>query len=150
VPLKVIGHGQPELVTHGAEYLGALSDTERNEWVSKASAIICPTLYLEPFGSMAVEAQFCGTPVISTDFGAFVETVEQGRTGYRCTYMGEFVKAFSDVRQLDPSYIRARAENLYSLDAAAAAYRRYFDRLALLWDGGFNTVDVPHTAECYA
>lgn len=140
VPLKVIGHGDAGLVTEGSEYLGALRDEERNDWLARASCLICPTLYLEPFGAMAVEAQMCGTPVISTDFGAFVETVEHGKTGYRCTYLGEFVRALHDVQSLDPAYIRQRAESLYSLDAVTPQYRRYFDRLALLWDQGWNTV----------
>ncbi len=139
IPLKVIGHGDTSLVTHGAEYLGCLDDAARNEWMSRASALLCPTLYLEPFGSMAVEAQLCGTPVISTDFGAFVETVEQGRTGYRCTYLGEFVDALHQLERLDPTYIRHRAVSLYSLAVVAPQYQRYFDRLALLWDQGWNT-----------
>jgi glycosyltransferase involved in cell wall biosynthesis len=139
VPLKVIGHGDLGLVTDGAEYLGALPDAERNEWMSRASCLICPTLYLEPFGSMAVEAQLVGTPVISTDFGAFVETVEQGKTGYRCNYLGEFVEAISAVRALDPAYIRARAVSLYSMGVIAPQYQRYFERLLLLWDQGWNT-----------
>jgi glycosyltransferase involved in cell wall biosynthesis len=141
VPLKVIGHGDPSLVTDGAAYLGALPDAERNDWLSRASALICPTLYLEPFGSVAIESQMCGTPVISTNFGAFVETVEQGVSGFRCDYLGEFVQALRDVRTLDPMRIRARAESLYSFEAVAPQYQRYFDRLSLLWDQGWNT---PH------
>lgn len=140
VPLKVIGHGDEALVTHGAEYLGALSDAERNDWLSRASALICPTRYLEPFGSMAVEALLCGTPVISTDFGAFVETVEHGVSGYRCNVLGEFVDAFAKCRDLNPQVIRDRAVRLYSLDAAAVSYQAYFERLSLLWDQGWNTV----------
>lgn len=141
LPLKVIGHGDQSLVTHGAEYLGALGDAERNDWVSRASAVFTPTLYLEPFGATAVEAQMCGTPVISTDFGAFVETVEHGRTGFRCSYLGEFVEALSQVRTLDPAYIRERAVRLYSMDAVKPQYQRYFERLALLWGRGWDTVE---------
>jgi len=143
IPLKVIGHGDPSLVTDGAEYLGALPDVQRNAWLARASCLICPTLYLEPFGAMAVEAQLCGTPVISTDFGAFVETVEHGRTGFRCRYLGDFVRALTDVQALDPIYIRRRAVSLYSMTAIAPQYARYFAQLALLWDQGWDTVDVP-------
>lgn len=133
VPLKVIGHGDPKLVTHGAEYLGALPDAERNDWVSRASVSLNPTLYLEPFGATVVEAQLSGTPVVTTDFGAFVETVEHGKTGYRCTYLGEFVQALHDVRRLSPSYIRKRAVRLYGWERAKTAYQRYFERLSLMW-----------------
>jgi glycosyltransferase involved in cell wall biosynthesis len=93
IPLKVIGHGDPALVTDGAEYLGTPGMEERNEWMSRASMLIAPTTYVEPFGSTVVEAQMAGTPAITTDFGGFVETVEQGRTGFRCTYMQELVDA---------------------------------------------------------
>jgi glycosyltransferase involved in cell wall biosynthesis len=140
VPLKVIGHGDKSLVTHGAEYLGALPTPERNAWMARAQALILPTTYLEPFNQVAVEAQLCGTPVISTDLGGFTETVEQGRTGFRCSYLGEFVDAIHRAKSLDPFYIRERAEKLYSMEAVAPQYQRYFDRLQLLWGAGWNSL----------
>lgn len=141
VPLKLIGHGDQSLVTYG-EYLGALPNAERNEWMSRARAVICPTMYIEPFCCVAVEAQLCGTPVISTDFGGFVETVEHGKTGYRCSYLGEFVQAIEDVKHLDHNYIRERALNNYSIDAVRWKYERYFKRLETLWGSGWNTVEA--------
>lgn len=141
IPLKVIGHGDPSLVTHGAEYLGALPDAERNEWMSRATALIAPTRYLEPFGSTVAEAQLCGTPVITTDFGAFVETVEHGKSGFRCNYLGEFVRAIWDAENLNHRYIRNRATGLFSIGACAPQYQRYFERLQLLWtDEGWNSL----------
>lgn len=140
IPLKIIGHGDTSLVTHGAEYLGTLSAPERNEWMGRAQALICPTIYLEPFGGVAVEAQLCGTPVISTDYGGFVETVEHGQTGYRCNYLGEFVRAIHDCAKLDAKKIRKRAVAKYSIDAVKPLYQSYFDRLSLLWDQGWETV----------
>ncbi len=142
VPLKVIGHGDKSLVTHGAEYLGALDQDERNKWLSHAQAVIIPTTYVEPFNQVAVEAQMCGTPVICTDIGGFTETVEHGKTGYRCNYLGEFVRAIRKTQHLDRHYIRRRAVRLYSMEAAAQQYRKYFDRLELLWDKGWSTVDT--------
>lgn len=140
IPLKVIGHGDPSLVTHGAQWMGALDSHIRNEFMARASVLICPTLYIEPFGAIAAEAQLCGTPVVSTDYGGFIDTVEQGRTGFRCNYLGEYVEGLHAARTLDPDYIRTRALRLYSLEAAAVQYAAYFARLTLLWDQGWNTV----------
>lgn len=140
LPLKVIGHGDPSLVTHGAEYLGALPSEERNDWMSRAQACIFPTIYSEPFGAVAVEAQLCGTPVVASGFGGFVETVEDGKTGYLCNYIGEFALGLKRAGGLNPLYITDRARSLYSIEAVSRQYQRYFDRLMLLWDRGFDTV----------
>ncbi len=139
IKLKVIGHGDEALVTHGAEYLGAVSQEERNDWMSRASCLICPTLYIEPFGSISVEAQMCGTPVVSTDFGGFTETVEQDKTGFRCKYMGEFVLGLKRAASLSPLYIRERAVRMYSIDSIKHEYQRYFERLMMLWEDGWDT-----------
>ena len=142
VPLKLIGHGDPNqiphLVTYG-EYLGSLNEPARNEVMSKATALICPTIYVEPMGMIAVEAQLCGTPVISTDYGGFTESIEHGLTGYRCNLLGEFVSAIQKAGSLDRNLIRQRAQALYSMEAGARLYANYFRRLMTLWDKGWNT-----------
>jgi glycosyltransferase involved in cell wall biosynthesis len=81
----------------------------------------------------------CGTPVISTDWGAFTETVIQGFNGYRCRYLGEFIRAAEKVKQLDRASIREHAAKNYSLDAIAPRYTAYFRRLETLWDEGVYT-----------
>ena len=131
VPLKVIGHGEAKNVTYG-EYLGPVSHQVRNEVLSKAIACLMPTQYIEPFGNVAAEAQLCGTPIISTEFGAFVESVEQGRTGYRCGVLGDYVHAIDLCRDLSRTYVRARAERLYSTHAALKNYATYFARMDAL------------------
>ncbi len=139
VSLKCIGHSKECLPDYG-ENLGALPMDERNQWMSKAKAVFTPTIYVEPFCCVAVEAQLCGTPVISTDFGGFTETVEQGKTGFRCNYMGEFVDAVKNIGTIDRHYVRERAVSKYSMEAAAPQYQRYFDRLWLRWNGGWDTM----------
>lgn len=140
VPLKIIGHGDSSFISHEAEYLGVLPLAERNQWMGRARAMFAPTTYIEPFNCAAVEAQLCGTPIISTDAGGFTETVEQGKTGFRCTYLGEFVRALEQVKTLDPNYIRARAIEKYSIHNVKHQYQRYFERLAMLWEKGWNTI----------
>ncbi len=144
VPLKIIGHGDPaqipSLLTYG-EYLGPLDEAGRNEVMSKARALICPTMYVEPMGMISVEAQLCGTPVISTDYGGFTESVEHGLSGYRCNLLGEFVSAVKKVETLNRDDIRQRAQILYSMERGSQSYARYFARLNTLWDKGWDSTD---------
>lgn len=142
VKLKIIGHGgDRRLITGGHEYVGAVDWKIRNELMAKAKAVFCPTIYLEPFNCAAVEAQMCGTPVISTDWGGFTETVEQGVSGFRCSYLGEFVRAIREIESLDRERICRRAREKYSMGILQHQYNRYFHRLNTRWGAGWNTVD---------
>lgn len=132
--LLIAGQGTPPKY---GEYLGVIGPEERGRIMSRARAVFVPTTYIEPFGNVAVEAQGCGTPVISTDWGAMTETVEHGKTGFRCRMLSEFVEAATKVDQLDYAYIRERAQRLYSLETIAERYDRYFRRLLTLWDRGW-------------
>ena len=129
--LVVAGHGTPP---PGTEHVGVIGAKRRGELMANAQAVFVPTIYIEPFGNVAVEAQACGTPVITTDWGAMTETVEEGVSGFHCRSLAEFVAATEAVKSLDPVAIRARAHRLYSLETIALKYERYFQRLMLLWD----------------
>jgi glycosyltransferase involved in cell wall biosynthesis len=122
------------------EYVGFADLKLRKQLFSEAKAVFMPTTYIEPFGLVAVEAQMSGTPVITTDWGAFPETVEQGKTGYRCRTLKEFVAAASSIESLDNNYIYQRAINNYSLEAVAPRYNNYFQSLHDLWDKGWYTI----------
>jgi len=108
-----------------------VSGREKTELISRARALIAPTLYVEPFGYVAVEAQMCGVPVVATDWGAFVETVEHGVTGFRCRTAAEFISALRRTKDLVPAVIRNRAVRLYSTDSVLPAYCAYFD---MVWE----------------
>lgn len=118
------------------EYIGEVDPAQRGKLMAGAFAVFVPSLYLEPFGSVAVEAQLCGVPVITTDWGAFTETVVHGQTGFRCRTFNEFCRAVErvDRTQMLPSKeIRKRAEALYSMPVVAKKYDAYFNRLMKLW-----------------
>jgi glycosyltransferase involved in cell wall biosynthesis len=119
------------------EYVGAVGPEERAKLMGGAIATFAPTQYIEPFGNVVIEAQTCGTPTITTDWGAFTETNINGFTGYRCRTFSEFCKAVEDVKTLDPVAIHKRAVSLYSLDVIAQQYDKYFSRLLTLWDNGW-------------
>jgi glycosyltransferase involved in cell wall biosynthesis len=132
--LIVAGQGTPPI---GTEYVGVVDPVVRGKLMSRAKAVFVPTIYIEPFGNVNIEAQACGTPVITTDWGAFTETVVDGMTGFRCRTFGEFKRAALEVEKLDPYSIRDRAVSKYSLEAIGKRYEDYFTRLLHLWDDGW-------------
>ncbi|NOS67021.1 MAG: glycosyltransferase [Candidatus Peribacteraceae bacterium] len=138
VKLKVVGPGDKSLVTGGHEYLGTVSEREKYRLMSTARAVICPTLFVEPFNSVAVESQLCGAPVICPNFGGFVETVVDGGTGFRCSYLGEFVRACKSVHRLSRLGIAERARSEFGVGVASGRYERYFrhvqNRMGLGWE----------------
>lgn len=133
LPLYAAGQGTPEQWA-GTEHLGVLSVKDRAFWMAGARAVFCPSLYVEPWCNVAVEAQLMGTPVITTDFGAFAENVLHGVTGYRCHTMPEFIEAARAVDRLDRAACRRWAEQ-YSLEHIGARYEAYFTRLAGIYGG---------------
>ena len=126
IPLKIIGSGPPP---EYGEYLGVVGPKERAELMGGALAVMAPSLFPEPFCLVAIESQMCGTPVITTDWGAFTETVAQGESGFRCSTITEFATAARAVDRLDRIGTRKRAIDLYSVDAVAPQYENFFDRL---------------------
>ena len=61
------------------EFLGRISDDERDELYSGARALVFPGV--EDFGIVPVEAQAAGCPVIALRAGGALETVVENRTG---------------------------------------------------------------------
>lgn len=135
--LLVAGPGDD--FTGYGEYVGIADAKQRGELMSGAVAQFTPTIYVEPFGSVVCEAQMCGTPVITTDWGAFTETIIPGKTGFRCRYLAEFEDAAVKARSLDRQLIADHARAEWSLDAVAPRYSRYFERLSTLYKDGWYT-----------
>lgn len=96
------------------EMVGYVGPRERSQLLSKAQALMCPTHYVEPFGNIAAEAQFCGTPVICTDWGGYVDSVVHGVTGFRCKDFQSFVQAAERISEIDPMICRNWAMENFS------------------------------------
>jgi glycosyltransferase involved in cell wall biosynthesis len=119
------------------KYVGPVDPAGRAALLAGARALLAPTLYIEPFGGVAVEAMLSGTPAVTTDWGAFTETVEPGRTGERFRTLQEGVLAVERAAALDPLSIRERAVERFAMANVGPRYSRLLERLETLWGVGW-------------
>lgn len=150
MPLLVAGAGGQQdgddIVTSddrikNATYIGPVDTVTRAKLLSGAYALICPTIYMEPFGGVAIEAMMSGTPVIASDWGAFTETVISGRSGFRFRTLADAKDAVSNVAYLNRTQVRIHAMTTYSLTVIGPRFDTWFKRLQTLWDKGWYQLD---------
>jgi glycosyltransferase involved in cell wall biosynthesis len=144
--LKLIVAGQGSLVNpkeglnitdKRVEHVGCVGAEERAKLMGGAKCVFVPTLYIEPFGGVAVEAQLTGTAVLATDWAVFNETILHGKTGYRCRTIEEFVWGVKNIDKIKPADCRKWAVDNYSMERVSKMYQAYFERIQGLWGKGF-------------
>ncbi len=106
-----------------------VTHAEKNELLGRAGAMIFPIRWPEPFGLVMVEAMACGTPVVTTNWGAAPELVEDGVTGFRRDAEDELVEMIGKVGSLDPAACRKRVADLFSGEAMVRGYEAVFERV---------------------
>jgi glycosyltransferase involved in cell wall biosynthesis len=62
-------------------YIGLQTRAECTELVARAAAVLAPSVWMESFGLVVVEAMAAGVPAVAAAHGAFVELVEDSVTG---------------------------------------------------------------------
>ncbi len=120
------------------EFIGHVDDLQKDALLKKATALLAPTIYHEPFGNVVIEALLRGVPVITTDRGAFTETVQNGINGFRCTWADEFEQAVDQVSYLDRLTIGQVARQTYSFDAIAPKYEAYCRHIFIAHQKPYN------------
>lgn len=127
------------------EYVGYADVKKRAELMGKAKAVFTPSTYLEPFCGVHAEAMLCGTPVITTNFGAFTDHVHDGLNGYKCDTLQDFIDATKKVENLDPKKVRLYATK-FTMDSVKLKYNKWFLELHMVWE---STVDSSKKAWNY-
>jgi glycosyltransferase involved in cell wall biosynthesis len=124
-------------------YEGVADPTKRAEIMSHASVLITPTLYIEPFGTVHVEAMASGVPVIAPDYGVFTETVEPFVDGFRYRTPAQAAQQIEQIQQMElrGPHLRERTLERFSLEAVAPRFDEWLWRLESLRNGldGWNS-----------
>ena len=110
------------------QYVGYAHLEDRKKLLSKASAVISATYYIEPFGLTTIEANLSGTPVITTPWGGYADNVVEGVTGFKCSNFSDFINAINNLDQIDPKECRKFGEK-FTAESLINQYINYFNKI---------------------
>jgi len=112
--------------------LGFIGPDERKKLLSEAKFLLAPSLFIEPCNWTVIEAQFSGTPTITTNFGGFTETVNQGNTGFRCSTYEEFKFSIQKgYKQINPENCLKHAVHNFTIEKQCNQYESIFKSLTI-------------------
>ena len=122
---------EPMLDHPRVEFLGEITEGEKNAFLGDALAMLFPITWPEPFGLVMIESLACGTPVVAFNRGAVPEVLEHGRTGYVVETVEEMIRAADLVRAgaIDRTRCRAAFEQRFSASRMADDYLRIYWKL---------------------
>jgi glycosyltransferase involved in cell wall biosynthesis len=112
------------------EFIGEITETEKNEFLGKAKALLFPVNWEEPFGIVLIEAMACGVPVIAYSRGSVPEIIEDGISGRIVHDVDSAVEAVSRLTQIDRRVCRQRFEKRFTAKRMAEDYLTIYQGLA--------------------
>jgi glycosyltransferase involved in cell wall biosynthesis len=125
------------------EYIGEITESEKNEFLGNAYALIFPIDWPEPFGLTMIEAMACGTPVIAFRAGSVPEVIDEGVTGFVVDNHEQAVAALSRIDELNRQFIRQVFEHRFSARRMAQDYVSVYQDLIDRGFGGPRLVPSP-------
>ncbi|MDC0742554.1 glycosyltransferase family 4 protein [Polyangium mundeleinium] len=126
----------PRLDLPGVLDHGEVDHEQKIRILSGARALVCPLLWEEPFGLVAVEAMLCGTPVIGFARGSFPEIVDEGVTGFLVPPDDldalARVACSPELAHFDRLQCARRARDRFTTSVMASAYESVYRRAVAL------------------
>jgi glycosyltransferase involved in cell wall biosynthesis len=119
---------EPLLQQSHVEWIGEISDREKNDFLGNAHALLFPIDWPEPFGLVMIEAMACGTPVIAYDGGAVSEVIKEGQTGFIARNLEDAAEAVHRVPELSRAHCRKVFEKRFTVTRMASDYVKIYKR----------------------
>jgi len=120
---------RPLLDQPHVEFLGEISEAQKQAFLGGARALLFPIDWPEPFGLVMIEAMACGTPVVAWRCGSVPEVVDEGVTGFVVDRLDEAVSAVGRIGSIDRQRARSRFEERFTAERMARDYLKVYEAL---------------------
>jgi glycosyltransferase involved in cell wall biosynthesis len=120
-------HVEPHLDNDNVVYAGSADPVQRNRLLGKASALLHPINFNEPFGLSVIESMACGTPVIAFNKGSMPELIEDGKNGFLVKTQDEAIDAVSKIKDIDRACCRRHVEQYFTIDRMVDEYMQVYE-----------------------
>ncbi len=120
---------KPQLEHPLVNFIGEITEKEKDDFLGNAYALLFPIDWPEPFGLVMIEAMACGTPVIAFRCGAVPEIMRHGETGYIVNNVEEALAVLPEISRLNRQQCRLIFEDLFSSQRMAHGYLNVYQQL---------------------
>jgi glycosyltransferase involved in cell wall biosynthesis len=108
------------------EFLGEVSQADRDQLFAESYASLMPGSWPEPFGLVAIEALACGTPVIAKRVGALPEIIRDGIDGFFGDDVTAMAFQLERVDTLDRAAISASVRDRFGVGRMTDGYEAVY------------------------
>lgn len=119
-------------------FIGEVGGRSKQDFLAKASGLLFPIDWEEPFGLVMIEAMACGTPVIAFDRGSVPEVIKDGKTGFICPQgdLDCMIKAIKKITRMPTEnykkmrdICREHVEANFTLEKMVDGYEKVYKRV---------------------
>ncbi|MGO8795636.1 MAG: glycosyltransferase family 4 protein [Candidatus Sulfotelmatobacter sp.] len=113
------------------EFIGEIGDSEKEDFLGNAKALLFPIDWPEPFGLVMIEAMACGTPIIAHPCGSVPELIPDGVAGFLVHSLEQAVDAVNRIDEIDRAMCRRHFERYFTAERMAKDYLNLYKRIAV-------------------
>ena len=111
------------------EFVGEISEREKNDFLGNATALLFPINWNEPFGLVMIESLACGTPVVAYNMGSVPELIIHGVNGFIVNNQADAIKAVANIGLVERTECRRTFEERFSAARMAQDYLDVYKRV---------------------
>jgi glycosyltransferase involved in cell wall biosynthesis len=131
------------LVNPLVEFIGEITDAEKQGFLGSALACLMPIDWPEPFGINMIEAMACGTPTVAFGHGSVPEIIMNGVNGFIVDSVEEAMDAVSRIQTVSRRGCRSVFDERFTSSRMASDYLRIYEA-QLEGAGSFDGISGEH------